>query len=73
MERFYLTESVNLRPISMWFTLFSYVVRECKVLTEEEFFHRVSRGVKRGKVRSGLRRVRDYERLCCFVYSQVKE
>ena len=36
MERFYLTESVNLRPIPKWFTLFSYVVWERRVLTEEE-------------------------------------
>ena len=34
--RLYLTEEGNLRPIPKRFTLFSYVVIERKVLTEEE-------------------------------------
>ena len=32
----YVTEAWNLRPIPKWFTLFSYVVWERRVLTEEE-------------------------------------
>ena len=32
----YLTKAGNLRPIHKWFTLFSYVVGERGVLTEEE-------------------------------------
>ena len=34
--RLYLTEGGNLPPIPKWFTLFSYVVGERRVLTEEE-------------------------------------
>ena len=34
--RLYLTEARNLRPIPKWFTLFSYVVWERRVLTKEE-------------------------------------
>ena len=31
-----MTEAGNLRPITKWFTVFSYVVEERRVLTEEE-------------------------------------
>ena len=36
VEKLYLTEAGNLRPIPKWVTIFCIVVVERKVLTEEE-------------------------------------
>ena len=34
--KLYLTEGWNLRPITKWYTLFSYVVGKRRVLTKDE-------------------------------------